>query len=123
MFDRIEVMAAVSATKKYLMATINNESLDLNLYRVQEFHLAEYFQLFFSSCYMRCRKPGKEIFVNALHIANKAPQECVFIDDREENLKAPRELGMKTIQCVDGNQLRNSLLQLNIESVLTRSTS
>jgi putative hydrolase of the HAD superfamily len=119
--DRLDVMSDVASSNKYLMATINNESIDLNLFRIQKFKLADHFKLFFSSCYMRCRKPGKEIFANALHITNKQPQECVFIDDRDENLKAPRDLGMQTIQCIDGKQLRAALVQLNIESALVKA--
>ena len=42
---------------KYFMATINNESKDLNLYRIQTFGLREIFSVFVSSCFVGLRKP------------------------------------------------------------------
>ena len=112
--DRLEVMAEVAESKKYLMATINNESLELNSYRINNFALYKYFSLFFSSCYMRCSKPKAPIYDNALCITQKTARECVFIDDREANLVVPKQLGMCTILCVDASQVRKELMDLGV---------
>lgn len=112
--DRIEVIAEIAESKKYLMATINNESLELNSYRINKFELYKYFSLFFSSCYMRCSKPKAPIYDNALCITQKTARECVFIDDREENLVVPKQLGMRTILCTEASQVRKELMDLGV---------
>ena len=112
--DRLEVIADIAASKKYLMATINNESIDLNLYRFDKFELDKYFSLFFSSCFMRCSKPKAPIYDNALSITQKNAKECIFIDDREANLVVPKQLGMRTVQCIDSLQLRRALVEFGV---------
>ncbi len=114
--DRIEVIAEIAATKKFWMATINNESIDLNLYRIEKFDLAKYFSAFFSSCFMLCSKPGAVIYENVLRITHLRADDCIFIDDREKNLEVPNQLGMRTIQCTDAKLLRHSLVDLGIVS-------
>jgi putative hydrolase of the HAD superfamily len=112
--DRIAVIAEIAALNKYLMVTINNESLDLNAYRINKFELYKYFSLFFTSCYMRSSKPKSPIYDNALCITQKSARECVFIDDREENLVVPKQLGMRTILCTSAQQLQKSLMDLGV---------
>ena len=64
------------------MATINNESRELNHYRIQNFGLQEIFSLFVSSCFVGLRKPEGGIYRLALEITQNQPEECCFIDDR-----------------------------------------
>jgi FMN phosphatase YigB (HAD superfamily) len=42
------------------------------------------------------------------------PEECIFIDDRPENLEVPKRLGMRTIQFVNAAQLRADLAGRNV---------
>ena len=92
------------------MATLNNEILELNVYRIEKFGLRRYFPVFFSSCFLGLRKPDEAIYRMVLQITQRAPQECVFIDDREVNLECPRELGINTILFKDAAQLRTELI-------------
>ncbi len=103
------VVGELAKSMKYLMATLNNESLELNEHRIQEFGLREHFTLFFSSCYIHVRKPDAAIFHLALQVTQRRPQECLFIDDRPRNLEYPRRLGMCTIQFQNAAQLRAEL--------------
>ncbi|WP_281268266.1 HAD-IA family hydrolase [Arthrobacter livingstonensis] len=41
-------------------------------------------------------KPAAEIFDIALSRAGRSPQETLFIDDRDENLRAAEALGIQT---------------------------
>ena len=113
--DALEVMKALKATGKYRLATINNESFELNDFRIKKFALSDCFESFFSSCYMGFRKPEPEIYRRALLISNCCAEESVFIDDRQENLAAPKELNMQTILFVDAQQLRDSLSALGVD--------
>jgi putative hydrolase of the HAD superfamily len=107
-------LATLVQPRTHLMASLNNESLEINEYRVHKFNLRQYFQAFFCSCYLGVRKPEELIYKLALKISQREPQECVFIDDRGLNLECARELGMHAIQFQNVDQLRNDLAQLGI---------
>ncbi len=100
---------------KYKLATLNNESKELNKFRINKFRLDKYFECFFSSCYLGVRKPEPEIFYKALHILHKEPDECLFIDDREENYQSARAFGLNTILLDETGSLREKLINFGIE--------
>jgi putative hydrolase of the HAD superfamily len=113
-----EVLAlAEELTKsgKYFMGTINNESRELNLYRIQTFGLREIFSTFVSSCFVGLRKPEEGIYRMALEITQKSAENCCFIDDRALNLEYARQMGMHTIEMRDVEQLRRELRKLEVE--------
>lgn len=105
----------VAQSGKYLIGSINNEPLELNEYRIKKFDLRKDFLLFFSSCYVRARKPEELIYRVALEVTQRPPEECVFIDDRALNLEAPRRLGMHVIHYENVEQLGRELKNLDIE--------
>ena len=55
------------------------------------------------------RKPDINIYKYVLEKIKKEPEECVFIDDREANLIAPKNLGIKTILFHTREQCENEL--------------
>jgi putative hydrolase of the HAD superfamily len=59
-------------------------------------------------------KPETEIYNNALKQAGISPEEAVFIDDLEENVKAADRLGMKGILYRKGMDLRLELSRYGI---------
>jgi putative hydrolase of the HAD superfamily len=107
--EALAVASKLSAQKRYLLSTLNNESTDLNLFRIEKFGLGAVFQLFLSSCYLGVKKPDPAIFIRALLLTNKRPEETIFIDDRLANLEAPKHLGMTTIQFINAEQLTADL--------------
>lgn len=111
----LKVAAALARQNKYLLATINNESMDLNLFRITKFELGQIFSMFLSSCYLGVKKPEPAIFIRSLLITNRRPEETVFIDDRAVNLDAPRQLGMSVIHFESAAQLTEELHALDIK--------
>jgi putative hydrolase of the HAD superfamily len=107
--DSFPVLGEVAKTKKYFVAALNNESFEINEYRIETFNLHAYFQAFFSSCYMGLRKPENEIYRRALYMAHRKPAECVFIDDRALNVESAKQVGMRGIHFQNANQLRHEL--------------
>jgi len=107
--DTRALLDELAASRRYFMATLNNESLELNSYRIRKFDLQRNFTAFFTSCYLRLRKPDPRIYQAALGITQRAPEECVFIDDRPKNLEPAKALGMHTILFESAEQLRASL--------------
>ena len=104
------ILSALARTRKYLLATINNEPRELNVRRIEQFNLRREFEAFFSSCFVGIRKPDVGIYRLALDIAQRPPAECLFIDDREENLEGARKAGLRTIHFQSAEQLRVDLL-------------
>ena len=96
------------------MATINNESTELNLYRIRTCGLREIFSVFVSSCFVGLRKPEEGIYRLALEITQRPPEECCFVDDRALNLDAASALGMRVIRMQNAAQLRQDLQKLGV---------
>lgn len=111
--ETLEVARSLSG--KYLMATINNESRELNQYRIQNFGLTECFDIFVSSCFVGMRKPEERMFRLALELTQQDPAECCFIDDRPVNIEGAAKAGMWTVLMRDPIQLRKDLQNLGVE--------
>ena len=114
--DALRLAKELTRSGKYLMSTLNNESKELNLFRIQTFGLREIFSLFVSSCFVGLRKPEEGIYRLALEITQRPPEKCCFIDDRPSNLDSASKLGMHVIQVKDAEQLRRELQALGVAS-------
>ena len=114
--EALALAQKLTMSGKYLMATINNESKELNLYRIQTFGLREIFTLFVSSCFVGLRKPEEGIYRLALEVTQKSPEECCFIDDRALNLEAARGMGMQTVEMENVGQLQQELQKLGVSA-------
>jgi putative hydrolase of the HAD superfamily len=112
--ESLDFLAQLARMRRCSMAALNNESREINEYRITKFNLRNYFESFFSSCYLHLRKPDAEIYRRALEITQLKPEACVMIDDRDLNLECARELGMQTIQFQNITQLREELARLGI---------
>jgi putative hydrolase of the HAD superfamily len=110
----LAILESLARSRKYLMAAMNNESLELNQFRIDQFRLREYFAVFFSSCYLGMRKPDPGIYRRSLQITQCDPAECLFIDDRVENIGPARQAGMQTIHYRDPGQLRRDLNEFGV---------
>ncbi len=107
--DTRAVLTRAAKAGKYFIASINNEPFELNEYRIEAFHLRDEFQVFFSSCYLKTRKPEETIYRIALEVTQRKPENCAFIDDRPLNLENPRRLGMNVIHHQSAEQTLASL--------------
>jgi putative hydrolase of the HAD superfamily len=112
--ETIDVARALAATGRYRLMTINNESAELNQYRLKQFGLRDIFTTFFSSCWVGILKPARRIYEVALAMSQADPGNSVFIDDREQNLDPARSLGMHPIRYTDAPQLRQDLAHLGV---------
>ena len=110
----LEFARSLAGSGKYFMGTINNESRELNLYRIEKNGLRGIFRVFVSSCFVGLRKPEREIYRMALEITQIPAEECCFIDDRALNLECAAKLGMHTIEMQTLDQLRSDLEKLGV---------
>jgi putative hydrolase of the HAD superfamily len=109
----LELARALGA--KYVMGTINNESRELNQYRIENCGLTNIFDLFVSSCFVGLRKPNERIYRLALDLTQYTPDECCFIDDRPVNIEGATKVGMKALLMKDPQQLRRDLEGLGVK--------
>ena len=110
----LDLAKKLARAGQYQMATINNESRELNHYRIQNFGLREIFSLFVSSCFVGIRKPEVGIYRLALEITQNPPEQCCFIDDRALNLESAARLGMHAIHMNTAAQLEQELKKLGV---------
>jgi putative hydrolase of the HAD superfamily len=112
--EALEFCGKIAAQRKYIMAALNNESREINEYRITQFKMRDYFEVFFSSCYLGVRKPDIQIYRRVMEITQRKPSACVMIDDRELNLECARELGLQTIHVKNLEQLKQALAKLGV---------
>ncbi len=110
----IALAKSLAESRRYFMGTINNESRELNLHRIESNNLRQIFSLFVSSCFVGFRKPEREIYRLALETTQIPPENCCFIDDRALNLECAVKLGMQTIEMQTLEQLRSDLEELGV---------
>ncbi|GAC1696000.1 MAG: HAD family phosphatase [Gemmatimonadaceae bacterium] len=112
--ESIAIVRDLRARGHVRLFTLNNESTDLNVYRIARFDLRGLFDAFLSSCWLHVRKPSQVIYDTALHIVQADPARCVFIDDREQNLGPARARGMRGILYQGAEQLTRELRALGL---------
>ncbi len=91
------------------LATLNNESAELNEHRIDRFGLREIFPTFFTSCWIGVRKPTHAIYSRVLGMTQANPERTLFVDDRLQNLAPAAALGVGVIQFTSADQLRRDL--------------
>lgn len=120
MFDQSQPLAgliclrALHATGRYRLVMLNNESLELNEYRLKTFGLKDYFGDFFSSCYVGMAKPDPLIYRLALQITQVEPVQAIFIDDRAVNLESAWDLGLRAVRYESPAQLLDYLAEQGV---------
>jgi putative hydrolase of the HAD superfamily len=112
----LEFAQSLAATGQYLMGTINNESRELNYYRMEKFGLRNIFRLFFSSCFVGLRKPERDIYRLALETTQIPAAECCFVDDRSINVESAAQMGMHAIEMDTLDQLKEELGKLGVHA-------
>ena len=112
--DVYHVLSDLRASKRYKVATLNNESRELNDYRIKTFDLRIFFDFFICSGYVYEMKPEPGIYRSALEVSQTPPGQTVFIDDKEENCATARNLGMNAIRFTSTQPLRSALSEFGI---------
>ena len=108
----IEIARALTGHMRYTLMTLNNESDELNRYRIDKFGISAVFEAFLSSCWLGVRKPTQHFFSRAFGIAQADPRSSLFIDDRQQNLAPASALGMNVLHFTSATQLRSDLERL-----------
>jgi FMN phosphatase YigB (HAD superfamily) len=80
----------------------------------QKLELSEFLEWTFVSCLTGLRKPDEQAFLGAALQLGVTPAECIFIDDRDENVEAARSLGMLSLLMDEPARVREELEQRSV---------
>lgn len=112
--ESLPLLERIRRSGAYRMVMFNNESRELNRYRLERFSLAPRFDVFFSSCFLGLRKPDERFYRLALDLLQADARECLLIDDRASNLEPASRLGLQTLQYRSVRQFSDALASLRI---------
>jgi len=95
--DGVEPLLKELAARDIPMHALSNYP---DWYKLVEERLgvSRYVNLSFVSCHTGLRKPAPEAFLNACATLACAPEQCLLVDDREQNCRAARALGLDALQ-------------------------
>ncbi|MHB8231444.1 MAG: HAD-IA family hydrolase [bacterium] len=105
----IDLFAGLKNKYKFKLVSINNEGLELSIYRVKKFSLGSLFDFFVTSCFVRIRKPDENIFKLALNLSYTKPEESIFIDDRSFNVETASNIGINAFRHTDYESTKEKL--------------
>ncbi len=83
--------------RKYKTGIITDNSAGRFSTIIDEFRLRDIFGVLILSADAGATKKSGMIFRKALEAVQVKPEECIFIDNKKENLELPKNLGFKTI--------------------------
>lgn len=105
----IGIARRLSRHAGFTLMTMNNESEELNRYRIEKFGISQIFEAFLSSCWLGVRKPLRRFYHRGLGIAYADASTSLFIDDRQQNLLSATTVGLNVIHFKSSEQLRSDL--------------
>lgn len=111
----LDLLAQLKSSGRYRLATLNNESRELNEYRLDAFKLRSLFDYFICSGYVHEMKPAVGIFETAVDISGFPADRALFIDDKQENCDVAAAFGIHSIRFESPAQLREALASYGVE--------
>lgn len=97
----VEIVGAYDFVKKikekgyniFILSNINDKFYVIK----KEFPVLGLFENYVLSCEVHINKPDKRIYQALLQKYELIPEECLFIDDKESNVLAAKELGIEAL--------------------------
>jgi len=110
------IEVAKELRSKYKLAMLSNDLKDWSKFLRIKYKINDYFDVVVISGDVGYRKPNKEIYDILLNRTNCQGEECIFIDDKLENLQVASELGINTIRFVRNKSKVESCSEFEISS-------
>jgi putative hydrolase of the HAD superfamily len=101
-------------------AILSNMGAEVLRYMRQEFSWLGTFDHHTWSCELGIAKPDPAIYTHAVKSLGVPPQEALFLDDREENIRGAESVGLHGILFRDVAQLNRDLLEQGLADQLPR---
>lgn len=92
------ILNEFKSTNKYNLYVCTNWSNNIIKILKEDFgEIMETFAGIVNPCQAGAKKPNHKIFLHLFKTYNLIPEECMLIDDKEKNIEAANQIGMKTI--------------------------
>jgi HAD superfamily hydrolase (TIGR01509 family) len=109
----VELLPRLKRTRRLAMLTNTNE-LHSHVWMEKYKSVLPYFEKIYQSFQLKTRKPEAGAFIAALVGLGVRPEEAVFLDDLEENVRAARALGLTGIVVTSFAQMVADLRAIGI---------
>jgi putative hydrolase of the HAD superfamily len=109
-----EDLLRVLKQKYPLILVSNTNEVHIDFIRAN-YGFLDFFDHHVLSYEVRSLKPERKIFEHAIAVSGYPPEALFFTDDREENIVAANELGMRAHQFRSQAQLVNALQRVGVE--------
>lgn len=107
-----QIIKKLSESYRLLVLSDTNE-LHFDFIK-ENFPILDYFDDFVLSHKEGAVKPSEAIFRRVIERAKCLPEECIFIDDVENNVEGARKFGLNAMQFVSVEQLETDLKERNL---------
>lgn len=84
-------------SKQYKLAIISNDSSRWSKYLRDKFDINKFFDVISISGDLKIQKPDERIFQLTIELLGCNAEDCLYVDDRERNLKAASKVKMNTV--------------------------
>jgi putative hydrolase of the HAD superfamily len=113
--ENIQAFKRIADANGLRVGAINNEGRELNVYRIEKFGLANLIEFFVSSCFVRFRKPDRDIFQLALDIAQVEPEQAFYVDDRAMFVEIAGDVGLRGVFHESMEATRKALAEMGLK--------
>ena len=117
-FDPVQILPSgllSGLANRYTMTLISNTNEAHADHIRRNYDVFDWFTHHVLSYQVGALKPDRKIFEAAIEAGGHRPETVLFIDDREENVTAGRELGMQVHRFASSPGLRQAFEELGIE--------
>lgn len=95
--EMIEYVKELKSDYGLKLGVVSNEGKELAVDRIQRFNMTSYIDFFIVSSFVHFRKPDPAVYTLAIDVAQMAPAEICYIDDRALLIESARDLGLHCI--------------------------
>ncbi|MCZ4282847.1 HAD family phosphatase [Kiloniella laminariae] len=111
----VEILEQLHSAEVPLYA-LTNWSAETFPFAQERFPFLQHFRGITVSGEVKLAKPDPAIYRRLLTDFSLTAENCVFIDDRADNILMAKDLGFETVHFIDPEKLKKSLIQMNLLS-------
>jgi len=99
--DMIAYIKALKEKYHLKIVVVSNEGRELTHHRVKTFELGKFVDFFIMSCFVHFRKPDPDLYRVALDVAQVAPEEVIYVEDRPMFVEVAQTLNIIGLRHID----------------------
>jgi putative hydrolase of the HAD superfamily len=112
--DTMQLVRDLRQAHNLKIAVVSNEGRELAIDRIARFRLSEFTDFYIVSSFVHFRKPDKDIFRLALDVAQVAPENVAYLEDRPMFAEVAQTLGINSIHHINAEKSRAALNSLGL---------